>query len=106
MDGFLRLGQEKVQNKVMKKAAEYTPDLCRNIFRLLDIDKSGRISTRELNVLKALMDGFLRLGLSAIKGTNAEKALTVEDEKHLKAMYPDLFVEGKSPTVVEEATAL
>merc|ERR1719443_193151 len=106
MDGFLRLGQEKVQNKVMKKAAEYTPDLCRNLFRLLDVDKSGRITNRELNVLKALMDAFLRLGLSAIKGTDAEKALSEDDEKQLKALYPDLFVEGKSPTVVEEATAL
>lgn len=98
--------QEKVQNKVMAKAGEYTPDLCRNIFRLLDLDKSGRISSRELNVLKALMDGFLRLGYSAIKGSDAENALTEEDEKQLKDMYPDLFKEGKEPTIVEEATAL
>merc|ERR1711865_726708 len=97
----------KVQEEMKKKMVEYAPDMCRNIFRLLDLDKSGRISTRELTVLKALMDGFLRLGTSTIIGSPAEKALTEGDEKQLEVMYPDLFKEGgEKPTAAEEATAL
>merc|ERR550537_477843 len=62
---------QKVQEETKKVMAQYAPDLCRNLFRLLDLDKSGRITTRELNVLKALMDGFLRIGTSTLKSTGA-----------------------------------
>jgi len=96
---------QKVQESVSKNSAQYAPDLCRNIFQLLDLDKSGRITHRELNVLKALMDGFLRIGTSTLKDT---ESLSEADKAELKKMYPDLFVvEGaEGPTLVEEVTAL
>merc|ERR1719335_1542594 len=57
---------QRVQEACKKKAEAYAPEMARCIFKLLDLDKSGKISSRELNVLKALMDGFLRLGTSSL----------------------------------------
>jgi hypothetical protein len=99
----------KVQESLRKKMAAFAPDLMKNIFRLLDIDGSGKISSRELNVVKAMIDGFLRLGGSAFKD-----AMSAEDQASMKEMYPDLFEESSAPQdgdaqvdrIVKEMTAM
>jgi Ca2+-binding EF-hand superfamily protein len=95
---------QKVQEDISKVAASYAPELCRNLFRFLDLDKSGRITTRELNVLKAVMDGFLRIGTSTLKDTGC---LNDADKADLSKMYPDLFKEGiEHPTMAQEISSL
>lgn len=96
--------QKRVLELWNQKTVEFVPDICRNLFRLLDLDKSGKISARELNILKALMDGVLRLGTSTFLGTSAE-ALTEEELSQLKELYPDLFT-NEAPTFTQEVTAL
>jgi Ca2+-binding EF-hand superfamily protein len=102
--------QKKVQLIAIEKVQAHIPDMCRNLFQLLDLDKSGTISRRELNMLKALMDGFLRLGTSTLIQTGgAQQAMLKEDEQMLKELYPDLFKEGGAsgpPTAEQEACAL
>lgn len=111
-----QIGKDEVQNIIakivaatQKKAVEYVPEICRQAFRLIDLDNSGEITTRELTVLKALLDGFLRLGTLAIVD---KEIMDAEQKAILLEMYPDLFVlesedaEVVRPTMEMEAKAL
>merc|ERR1711971_379898 len=46
---------------MVEKWCEYIPDFCRAVFRLVDLDDSGIISEREVELLRALTDAFLHL---------------------------------------------
>jgi len=44
------------------KAVDCARDFCKALFHLCDIDCTGKITTREIEILKAFLDCFLRLG--------------------------------------------
>lgn len=44
------------------RAQEHDAELARAFFQFLDLDGSGRISTQEIRLLKAMLDGLLHLG--------------------------------------------
>merc|ERR1719446_447569 len=79
------------------KLCEFAPEICRQIFKLIDIDNSGTITRREVTVLKAVMDGFLRLGTLCGEG-----GMSAEDRAEMSRIYPDLFVEGNAALPEQE----
>jgi len=98
---FYQQGHESLR----KYSAQYAPDISRNIFFLRELDKSGRLTQKDLNLLKALVDGFLRIRTSTLTD---KESLPEADKAELKKMYPDLFVVdgAESPALVEEVTGL
>jgi len=52
--------------KGSERGTEYLPEIVREVFRFLDLDDSGTISSQEIALLKALLDAMLHLGERAI----------------------------------------
>merc|ERR1719487_2733054 len=69
------------------KFCEFAPEICRQIFKFIDIDNSGTITRREVTVMKSVMDGFLRLGTLCGEG-----GMSAEDRAEMSRIYPDVFV--------------
>merc|ERR1719335_476027 len=99
----------KIVVATQKKAVEFVPEICRQMFRFIDLDNSGLVTGRELTVLKALLDGMLRLGTLAIID---KEIINAEQKAFLMEMYPDLFRLSAAeqdvvrPTMEMEAKAL
>jgi len=48
--------------RAQERSSEYLPEYARALFRFLDIDGSGLITKKEIQLLKALLDALLHLG--------------------------------------------
>merc|ERR1739848_367944 len=78
---------EKIVKALKEKAEELTPEFCRQLFKLMDLDNSGKITSRELHILKATMDGFLRLGAVEVMSVSSlDACLPPEDAAKVKEM--------------------
>jgi Ca2+-binding EF-hand superfamily protein len=53
-----------------ERSQEYYPEMVRAMFRLLDLDDSGTISTQEITLLRAVMDAMIHLGQRAVADPN------------------------------------
>jgi len=85
----------KVLKALNSKTSELMPEIGRQIFKMLDVDGSGKVTSREVTAMKALMDAFLRVGSVNI----GDWSLYPDAEaKELKQMYPDLFVKKVGET--------
>merc|ERR1719198_2324150 len=49
-----------------KRAQEFNAEIARTLFRFLDLDSSGRITSQEVRLLKAVLDALLHLGERAV----------------------------------------
>lgn len=61
-----------------KRAQEFNAEYARTLFRFLDLDSSGRITTQEIRLLKALMDAMLHLGERAVHEMEAGELKPME----------------------------
>lgn len=52
--------------RAQEKASQYMPDCARTIFKFLDIDGSGNITSKEIGLLRHFMDALLNIGQRAI----------------------------------------
>jgi len=46
----------------MKRSTEYYPEMARAMFQFIDLDGNGSVTSKEISMLKALIDGLLHLG--------------------------------------------
>lgn len=53
-----------------ERSQEYLPEMVRAMFRLLDLDDSGTISTQEITLLRAVLDAMIHLGQRAVADPN------------------------------------
>jgi len=108
-----------IKEKMLAKSIELCPEFCRQMFKVLDLDNSGKITTRELSAWTALTDGFLRLGamkdkldeqldpeLSAEeKAKLACRSLTSEAKKMALALFDVMDRDGDGTLQREEIVA-
>jgi len=75
------------------RSEEYLPDLVREIFKFLDLDDSGTISSEEIKLLKALLDALLNLGQRAVQDFSSGEAKPTEGstEDHAIALATTIF---------------
>lgn len=81
-DQINALGSDKELIAAMKKAneraSEYIPEMVRSVFRFLDLDGSGTITSKEIKLLKALLDALLHLGERAVTELSEEQMKSIE----------------------------
>jgi Ca2+-binding EF-hand superfamily protein len=69
--------------RVKEKGSSFMPEVCRTIFKFLDLDESGTISQKEIQMLKHILDAFVHLGerATASAGSLEQKAKgSVQDD--------------------------
>jgi len=92
------------------KAGESVPEFCRAIFKLLDLDGNGTISSREMSALKAILDAILHIGDRAIQDPVPGAAVHFGAAQNgAFGMYPGMAAmqaQGQSPTAEAELMEL
>jgi len=76
------------------RGSEYLPEYARALFRFLDIDGSGFITKKEIQLLKALLDALLHLGERACHDMSVaevwkvgDQAVFIDDEAEVKRRF-------------------
>lgn len=93
------------------RSQEYNAEIARAFFRFLDLDNSGRITSNEIRLLKALLDALLHLGERATHDLSSGEVKpmegTVEDNaKELAfAMFDVLDKDGNGKLSIDEMIA-
>merc|ERR1711957_792211 len=64
----------------VERGSEYLPEYARTLFRFLDIDGSGVITKKEIQLLKALLDALLHLGERACHDMSGDKVKPLEGD--------------------------
>lgn len=87
---------EKALTSAQVEASKAVPELCQALFQLLDVDGDGRISQREITLLKSFASGFGSVFANYVVLLIKEsgEALTEAERLEVQALCPDGFKDG------------
>jgi len=75
-----------------ERGQEYLPEMVRAMFRLIDLDDSGTISSQEITLLRAVLDGMIHLGQRAVADPNdPSQKLEGSFEDNMKSLALAIF---------------
>lgn len=75
-----------------ERSQEYYPEFVRAMFRLIDLDDSGTISSQEITLLRAILDAMIHLGQRAVADpSDPAQRLEGSFEDNMKALALAMF---------------